>query len=246
MKKPTLAGYIKGVHHRGQQKPAIGPFVTISRQFGCCGYELADLLAQKINESSPVKQWSVYSKEILVQLAEQSGFSLEEIEKARTEKTGFIQEILRNVRINATPDTFQVRSQIAMIVRDICSKGHAIVVGQGGAAATSDMENGLSVRIEAPEDWRVQRVCRRDNVDKERAIEQINEVERARDYLRQTYAQINPRIPAFNLTIDNSVFTTEQIAEQILLAMGHCRMCATLFSGGIGKADISILNRRGL
>ncbi len=224
MKKPTLSGYIKQNVQKTAYKTAVGPFVTVSRQFGCCGYELADLLTKKINESNPSNPWSVYSKQILVKLAEQSGFSLEAIEKARTEKTGFLQEILKNVRINATPDTFQVRSQIAIMVRDICTRGSVIVVGQGGAAATSDMENGLSVRIEAPEEWRVLRICRRDNVNKEQAIEQINEVERTRQYLRQTYAQINPRVPAFNLTIDNSVFTSEQIAEQVLLAMRHCRM----------------------
>ncbi len=224
MKKPTLSGYIKETLYQTEPKPAVGPYVTISRQFGCCGYELANLVAQKINESSPLNQWSVYSKEILVKLADQSGFSLEEIEKARTEKTGFVQEILRNVRLNATPDTFQVRSQIAIIVRDICSKGYAIVVGQGGAAATSDMENGLSVRIEAPDECRIQRVCRRDNLSKDQAIERINDVERARQYLRETYTQVNQRIPAFNLTIDNSLFTTEQIAEQVILAMRHCGM----------------------
>lgn len=225
MKKPSLTGYIKENVQQYGKKNSVGPFVTISRQFGCCGYELADLLAKKINEFADENhQWKVYRKEILAKLAEQSGFSLDAIEKARVEKTGFLQEILKNVRINATPDTFQIRSQIAIMVRDICRKGHAIIVGQGGAAATTDMENGLSIRIEAPEQWRIQRVSRRDNLTSEQAIARINEVERARQYLRQTYAQINPKVPAFNLTIDNSMFTTEQIVEQLILVMKQCGM----------------------
>ena len=227
MKKPTLKGYIKETGRQAANTPAVGPFVTISRQFGCCGYELANLLAQKINDLKPVSQWTVYGKDILAKLAEQSGFSLDEIEKAQTEKSGFLQEILRNVRLNATPDTFQIRSQIAIIVRDICTKGSAIVVGQGGAAATTDMENGLSIRIEAPEDWRVQRICRRDGLDKDQAIERINEVERVRQYLRQTYAHSSLRVPAFNLTIDNSLFTTEQIADLVILAMKQCGILNT-------------------
>lgn len=225
MNKPTLVGYIK---EKQSSEPSqaetigqSGPFVTISRQFGCSGYELADLLAGKLNQSAGSQLWKVYHKDILAKLASQSGVPLYTIERARTERVGFLQEILHNIRLNSIPDTFEVRSQIAVIVRDICLKGYAIVVGQGGAAATADLENGLSVRVEAPLEWRIPRVCRRENIDKDQAIARIEEVERARAYLRQTYVQASQMHAAFNLTFDNSVFTPEQLAGQILLAMSY-------------------------
>ncbi|MFI4912127.1 MAG: AAA family ATPase [Sedimentisphaeraceae bacterium JB056] len=224
MDRPTLKGYIKENSPGSGAKPKMGPFVTISREFGCSGYELADILANKLNEMDDAKKWKVYRKEILRKLADESGYSVEAIEKARTEKTGFLYEILKNVRVNSAPDTFQVRSQIAAIVRKIAVEGHSIIVGQGGAAATADMENGLSVRIEAPESWRLQRVCRREQLSKDMAAERLKEVERTRHYLRQTYSQANPKTPAFNMTLDNSVFTAEQVADQIILAMKHCEM----------------------
>ena len=49
-----------------------------------------------------------------------------------------------------------------MMVRTVAFEGYAIIIGQGGTAATGDLANGLSIRVEAPRDWRVARICRRD------------------------------------------------------------------------------------
>ena len=49
--------------------------------------------------------------------------------------------------------------------------------------------------------------------------EKIEEVEKRRRHLRKIYEEKNPRKPAFNLVIDNSMFNIEQILEQIILAM---------------------------
>jgi cytidylate kinase len=219
MGRPTLKGYIKENKPFDGDKPQTGPFLTISREFGCSGYELADIIASRLNEELGEDKWKVYRKEILRKLAKESGHSVEAIEKARVEKTGFLYEILKNVRINAAPDSYQIRSQIAIMVRQIAAEGHSIIVGQGGAAATCDIDNGLSIRIEAPESWRQQRVCKREGINKEQAAQRLKEIEQARQYLRQTYAKVNPRVPAFNLTIDNSMFTPEQVADIIILAM---------------------------
>jgi cytidylate kinase len=222
--KPTFTDYVTQNPSLTGRKVSAGPFITISRQFGCSGYELADILVNKINDIIKEDKWKVYRKEILQKLAAESGFSLEAIEKARTEKTGFLHEILRNVRSKATPDAYQVRSQIAVIVRRIAKEGYAVIVGQGASAATIDIESGLSVRVEAPLQWRLQRICRREGINKQQAAERIEEVERMRDYLRKTYSENNPRTPAFNITLDNSIFTPEQAAEQIILAANQLGM----------------------
>jgi cytidylate kinase len=219
--RQTLKRYIKENSVLPANKASSGPFVTISREFGCSGYELADILASRLNELAEGEPWQVYGNEIVRRLAEESGFSVEAIKKARTEKAGFINDILKNVRTKPLPDSFQVRSQIAVMVRKIANQGHAIIVGQGGAAATADIKNGLSVRIEAPESWRLQRVCMREEVDKEQARRMLKEVGQSRAYLRDTYQQVNPKVPVFNITLDNSMFTPEQVSELIILAMRH-------------------------
>ena len=217
MIKETITAYVKDNPLR-KNKPSTGPFITISRQFGCSGYELAEILTAKLNDICESDLWKVYRKDILHKLAAESGFSVEAIEKAKTERTGLLRDIFKNFRVNAAPDAYQVRSQIAAIVRRLATDGYAVIVGQGGAATTSEIKNGLSVRIEAPLQWRLNRICRRENIAKNEAAKRIEEVEKTRDYLLRTYWQANPKQPAYNITIDNSVFSAEQAAELIILA----------------------------
>ena len=217
MTKQTISGYVKE-HPVGNNKPTTGPFITISRQFGCSGYELAEIITSKLNDICEGEVWKLYRKDILHKLAAESGFSVEAIEKAKTERTGLLRDIFKNFRVNATPDAYQVRSQIAAIVRRLATEGYAVIVGQGGAATTSEIKNGLSVRIEAPLQWRISKICQRENIGKNEAAKRIEDVEKTRNYLRRTYWQTNPKQPAFNITIDNSVFNAEQASEQIILA----------------------------
>lgn len=219
MGKPTLSKYIQENLSRLGDKKEPGPYVTISREFGCSGYEIADKLLARIQKISPDDQWRVYRKEILRQLAEDAGLSEEIIEKERKSKPSLVKDFFRNVRQSGVPDSFEIRNKIAMMVRTVAFEGNAIIVGQGGASATADLENGISVRVEAPKDWRVVRICRRDGLKKSEAELKVDEVEKTRKYLRKAYEQQNPRYPAFDLVLDNSKFTTDQIADMIVLAM---------------------------
>jgi cytidylate kinase len=94
-----------------------------------------------------------------------------------------------------------------------------VIIGQGGTAATGDLSNGLSVRVEAPRDWRIARICRRESLEKHAAIAKIEEIEKERDHLRKIYERQNSREPAFNLIFDNAMFNNEQIAGLVITAM---------------------------
>ena len=106
-----------------------------------------------------------------------------------------------------------------MMVRTVAFEGYAVIIGQGGTAATGDFANGLSIRVEAPRDWRIARICRRENLEKQAAIAKIEEIEKEREHLREIYERQNSREPAFNLVFDNAMFTNEQIADLVVQAM---------------------------
>ncbi len=88
MAKPTLSAYVREHLEELGDKKEPGPYVTISRQYGCDGYELGDLLQKRINERSG-ENWHVYKKEMLKQLAEDTGLTEEIIEKERLSKPAF-------------------------------------------------------------------------------------------------------------------------------------------------------------
>ena len=226
MAKPTLSSYIRDDLEQLDKKQEPGPFVTISRQYGCDGYELGDLLLKKLNERDDGKKWRLFKKEILKQLADDTGLTEEVIEKERLSKPSLLKDFLRGVRRSSIPDGYEIRNKITLMVRTVAFEGHAIIIGQGGTAATADLGNGLSVRLEASREWRIARVSLRENLKRQAAISRIEEVERHRKHLRKIYEEKNPREPAFNLVIDNSMFNIEQAVEMMLFAMEQKNLIA--------------------
>lgn len=224
--RPTLSAYLREHVETIGSKKEPGPYVTISRQWGCDGIELGEHLVEKLNERDEEKRWRFYHKDLLSQLAEDTGLTEEILQKERIAKPSLIKDFLRGLKRDGMPDGFEIRNKIALMVRTVAFDGHAVILGQGGTAATGDLANGLSLRVTAPKDWRVARICLREGLDKQAAAVRIEEVESERERLRGFYERQNPRDPAFNLVFDNSFFNNEQICQLVLLAMEERKLIA--------------------
>ncbi|HPC65543.1 MAG TPA: cytidylate kinase family protein [Anaerohalosphaeraceae bacterium] len=224
MTKPNLSSYLRQHLDQIGAKKEPGLYITISRQWGCDGIGLGQILVERLNQRDSQQRWKLYHKELLAQLAKDTGLTEEILEKERISKPNLLKDFLRGLTKNSIPDGFEVRNKITMMVRTIAFEGYAVIIGQGGTAATGDLANGLSIRVEAPREWRIARICLRENLDKQAAAAKIAEIEKQREHLRKIYERQNPREPAFNIVFDNSVFTNEQIADHIILAMEQRNM----------------------
>lgn len=211
--------------HMRERGPAtnavkIGPFVTISRQYGCWGFSLGLLLQEILNERcGPEVSWRILNKEILDRLARETNLAGEVLEEQRRCKPSLLVDFFRSFSEVRIPSGYEVRNRITTIIRGEAAKGHAVIIGQGGAGATSDLPNGLSVRLEAPEQWRVEQVAFRNHVSRDEALEQIVRMEEQREYLRHIYDLRFQRKPAFHLVFDCSEFRLAHIAQLITQAM---------------------------
>jgi cytidylate kinase len=219
MHKLNLSKYIRSNLENVDVKTEPGPYITISREPGCEGYKVGDLLLEMLNQHDPHHRWRIFKKEILNQIAHDTQLAEELIERKLYAGPSIVKEFFRGMSKGGVPDNHEIRSRIANMVRVVAYEGYAIIVGQGGTAATGDIPNGLSVRLEAPKKWRLIRVCKRDNLSKEEALVKIEQEEEKRAYLRKLYEEANPHTPPFNLTIDNSALKAEQIASLIYYTM---------------------------
>jgi hypothetical protein len=197
-----------------------GPFVTISREYGCYGFSLGLLVMEIVNDGAdPEHTWRIYHKEILARLATETQTAAEMLERERTTKPRLFLDFFRALRKDRVPSGYEIRNRITTLIRSLATGGHAIIIGQGGAGATYDLPNGLSVRLEAPLDWRVKETAFSEGLTETEARLRIRTRERERAYLSRVYAMRYPRKPAFNLVYDCSVFTLAQIAQQVVYAM---------------------------
>lgn len=224
MDKPSISSYLRGRLNETAHKKEPGPYITISRLYGCDGLEFANLLIQKLNERDEQQQWKLYYKDLLRQLAEDAGLTEEIIEKERFAKPSLVKDFLRGLMQGNIPGGYEIRKSITAMVRTIAFQGHAVILGQGATAATADLENGISVRIEAPQEWRIARVCIRENLSKDAASARIDQIDAQRKYLREIYEKQNPRQPAFNLLFDNAIFNKEQMVDILLFILEQKRI----------------------
>ncbi len=215
MAKVSLAEHMQEQLHKPEHQPEnVGPFITISRQYGCWGFSLGLLLLDLLNEQVPGdRAWNVYHKDILDQLATETNMAADLIERQRKAKPQRLMDFLRSVSGEKVPSGHEIRNRISRIIRELAIDGYAIIIGQGGAGATQDLPNGLSIRLEAPEDWRIKQIVFREGLSETQAALRLKAAEEEKEYIRKIYVARFPRKPAFNLVFDCSVFTLAQIAQ---------------------------------
>ncbi len=219
MAKVTLAKYMREQPGKGAEHHC-GPFVTVSRQYGCWGFSLGLLLTEILQEHAhPGEGWKIYHKDILEKLATETNLAAVLLDEQRTHKPRLMVDLFRSLSGVKIPSGYEVRNRITTIIRGLAIQGRAIIIGQGGGGATRDLPNGLSIRLEAPEEWRIQQICFREGVTAATAKKQIHEKEAEREFLRKTYDTKFPHKPPFNLTYDCSVFTLAKIAQHVVYAM---------------------------
>lgn len=220
MAKVSLSEHMKEFRTPADEElTKCGPYLTISRQFGCHGFSLGLLLLEILNDASDGATWKIYHKDILSRLATETNLDTEILEQQQKEKPSLLADFLRSWSRERLPSGFEVRNRITTIIRGLAKQGHAIIIGQGGAGATHDLPNGLSVRLEAPMDWRVKQVAFREGLSETEAKIRIKQMEEEREYLRKIYEQRFPRKPAFHLVYDCSAFSLAQIAQHIAAMM---------------------------
>lgn len=225
MAKVSLSQDMKEHRAPQEQEPDnCGPFLTISRQFGCYGFSLGLLLLEILNEHTEDATWKIYHKEILAKLATETNLATEILEHQRRAKPSMLVDFFRSLSKERIPSGYEIRNRITTIIRGLVTEGHAIVIGQGGAGATHDLPNGVSVRLEGPLDWRVKQIAFREQLTETEAKLRIQAKEQEREYLRKIYQTRFPRKPAFHLTYDCSVFSLAQIAQHIvnMMKLRHC------------------------
>lgn len=158
---------------RGHQAgaAAVHPFVTISRQAGTGGHDLAEAMVGFF-ESQPDRHlfagWQVFDRELCEIVARDPRFrsrldSLVAEDYPSRAQTFFDQVLAPSV------EERKVLGEIFGVVGGVASIGKAIIIGRGGSEVTRGMSPGVSIRIIAPLEMRLERLIQRRGIDRREA-----------------------------------------------------------------------------
>jgi cytidylate kinase len=144
--------------------------ITISRQWGSGGTNIASLVAQALG-------FELYDKELLNEVAERLGANPRQIEhhdERGPELVGSM--VLQLLEGNRPTETTYLRT-LAKVMRQIAKQGQAVIVGRGGSYILPD---SFRVRIMAPEPVRIARIAELHEFDEKTARRKVLEMDRQR------------------------------------------------------------------
>lgn len=161
-----------------QRPPEPRPAITISRQYGCDGYPLAETLKQLLEEKTG-DPWTIFDKALIERVSSNTGLS-ERLLSTLGEVSKPLDEIMGTLMPKWKTHTDAYRL-LARHVIALANQGNVIIVGRGGAFLTQHFPNCFHVRLVAPLEHRIKSLQQRLKIPYAEAKTVVIENEKARD-----------------------------------------------------------------
>jgi cytidylate kinase len=192
-------------------KPRLGPYISISRQAGAGGGEIAAALGEKLG-------WQVLDKTIVESMAERFHMDPAMLALFDETKTNWIRETLGSLLDPHLVSQDAYVAHLGQMVMLAAYQGHVVFVGRG-AQFFLPRERGLCVRIVAPEKDRVAHLRDQAQVSDKEARGLLSKIEQGRDQFIRRYFRHDTADPAlYDLVVNSAIFGWEKSAEVILAA----------------------------
>lgn len=206
----TWAGIQERMALPGKVHPR--PTITLSRQFGCEAFPLAQRLETLMAEITG-EAWVIYDKALIDRVAEAEGIRpriLEHLgDRSRAlEALGFMPAG------HTTHD--EAFEKVARLLVQVGRVGHAIIVGRGGAVLCQGLKNAFHFRLEAGFDFRVASIMRRQEMSQTEAERFVKENARLRDrFISECLGVDVNDLRYYDAVFNNEHHTIQEIAAAI-------------------------------
>jgi cytidylate kinase len=187
--------------------------ITISREFGCEAYPVAECL-KNILEKKSGESWVIMDKALLEEVAKNHNLS-EEMLKGLGEKARFLDEILATF----SPGWKSEKDHFRLICRHmllLARKGNVILVGRGGAFVTQTLKNCFHFRIYASPQFKIRSISKRLDISREEAEVMIQKKQKQRDdFMCDFLDRDSHDLSCYNLVFNNDRNSAEKMATTI-------------------------------
>jgi len=161
---------------------AEGPWLTVSRQLGSGGLEIARRVGERLG-------WQVYDKQILETIAEHRHLRSRVVQRLDERVIGWISEYVTHLLTPQSLPQAAFAKDLSEVLVALGRQGRAVIVGRGGNWLL-DARYGLRVRFVAPVDRRVEAVGSESGLSREAAEREVREHDaRTAAFVRQTFGR---------------------------------------------------------
>jgi len=189
------------------------PTITISREFGCEAFPVAERL-KGIMEQKTGQTWTLMDKALLEEVAKHHKLS-EDILRGLGEKSRLLDEMLATFtpRWKSEKDYFRL---LCKHVFSLAEKGNVIIVGWGSAIVTQTLKNCYHFRMYASQGYKVESIARRLRVPAAEAEAIVEKKQKQRDAFIRDFLDRDARdLRFYHLVFNNDKNPAERIAHMI-------------------------------
>ncbi len=228
--------------HQEQQGAQKMRAITISRQYGSGGGEIATRLAQRLH-------WQLIDHEIVASVAHELGITEEEVAVHDERTEGTVSQVLNAIRLAAPAFLVTVpilsgspaaeadayREALRQVVETAVNSGHTVIVGRGAQVLLAHRRDVLHVRVVAPLKQRIIYVARREGLKEAgaQARIQLKDQDRIR-YLQSQHRRHADDPLLYDLVINAGILDLESAVELICLALNRKARMLAVPTGELG------------
>lgn len=200
--------------------------VTVSREYGSGGGEVAQRLAQRLG-------WELVDHEILVRIAQELGISELEAEEHDERAESLVHYLIDSMRV-LQPAMFAMetsplltnmrlyREALTKVVEAAVTRGHVVIVGRGSQVLLANRRDVLHTRIVAPVELRVRYVMQREGLSQSEAEARIQMKDHDRErYLQAQYRRQSNDATLYDVVINSGVLDLDTVTDLLYRALDY-------------------------
>ena len=216
--------------------------ITISREYGSAGGEIAARLARHL-------KWQLIDHEIVERVAAEMGTSLGAAEAHDERTEGILERTFKNLQFlepaymaGASQEAFLRNEEtylktVSRIVHAAAAQGHVVIVGRGSQVLLAQQRDVLHARIIAPFEKRVVYVMKREGIDQFAAELRIKMKDHYRmKHLETAFHRKPEDAHLYDIILNTSFLDLDSAVEIISLALQQKANQLSVKTGELGPA----------
>lgn len=195
------------------KKPKPRPCLTITREFGCEGYPVAERLRELMMERTG-DEWVMIDRAILDEVAKRHNIS-EDILRQLGEKNRILDEVLATFSSRWKSD-HEYFDLLCRHVVSLAEQGNVIILELGGTIITRHIAHSYNFRLYGSMEFKTHTIAHRLKLAPEEAEKLIEKQQALRDHFTRDFLNRNDHDPhLYDLLLNNERSKPETIAQTI-------------------------------
>jgi cytidylate kinase len=202
-----------------------GPVVTISRQAGCSAQRIAIKLSKILtgysymSETKTDAEWKWVDKKLFTKVVDEM---IEEINAGDFADSAKATKLLKEVSTAFSDETIYDISDINLIktlkgiICRLANEGRHIIVGRSAGVILRHVPNKLNIRLEAPTEWRINRLMQIKEFSRAEAAEYINRMDNKRDSFIEKIIGRKAKNNDFDVIFNYAMLEDDQIVDAVI------------------------------